>query len=106
KPENSTLQATELPEAKREILKLKSDLNRTEVERDILKKAAVDSIGHCNRHCKIPNRRGLKADIHLLLQHPGQQLAIGNDIWWKSVAFICVHVLILSISASYVGNTI
>jgi len=40
KPENSTLQATELLEAKREIPKLKSDLKRTEVERDILKQAA------------------------------------------------------------------
>ncbi|MFT4826093.1 MAG: transposase [Halioglobus sp.] len=48
KPENSTLQATELLEAKREILKLKSDLKRTEVERDILKKAAVDSTCQCN----------------------------------------------------------
>jgi len=39
KPEKSTLQATELLEAKRESLKLKSDYKRTEVERNTLKYA-------------------------------------------------------------------
>jgi transposase len=65
KPENSTLQATELLEAKREILKLRSDLKRAEVERDILKKAAVDSIGHCNRCIKILICRGLLDETHI-----------------------------------------
>ena len=40
KPDNSEQQATELIEAKREILRLRSQLRRTEEERDILKKAA------------------------------------------------------------------
>lgn len=40
KPDNSEQQATELIEAKREILSLRSQLRRTEEERDILKKAA------------------------------------------------------------------
>lgn len=40
KPDKSDLQEQELLEAKREILKLRSELRRTEEERDILKKAA------------------------------------------------------------------
>ena len=40
KPDNSEQQATELIEAKREILRLRSQLRRTEEERDILKNAA------------------------------------------------------------------
>jgi transposase len=40
KPDNTEQQATELIEAKSEILKLRSQLHRTEEERDILKKAA------------------------------------------------------------------
>lgn len=39
-PDKSDVQKRELLEAKREILKLKSQLQRTEEERDILKKAA------------------------------------------------------------------
>jgi transposase len=39
-PDKSDVQERELLEAKREILKLKSQLQRTEEERDILKKAA------------------------------------------------------------------
>ena len=39
-PDKSGQQATELVEAKKEILKLRSQLRRTEEERDILKKAA------------------------------------------------------------------
>lgn len=40
KPNTTEQQATELIEAKREILKLRAQLRRTEEERDILKKAA------------------------------------------------------------------
>lgn len=40
KPGKSELQEQELLEAKREILQLRSELKRTEEERDILKKAA------------------------------------------------------------------
>ena len=40
KPDNSEQQASKLIEAKREILRLRSQLWRTEAERDILKKAA------------------------------------------------------------------
>jgi transposase len=40
KPDKSEQQATELIEAKSEILKLRAKLRRTEEERDILKKAA------------------------------------------------------------------
>jgi len=39
-PDKSKQQAEELLEAKREVLKLRSQLKRTEEERDILKKAA------------------------------------------------------------------
>jgi transposase len=42
KPDKSEEQAAELNEAKREILKLRAELRRTEEERDILKKAARD----------------------------------------------------------------
>ena len=48
KPGQSEQQINELLEAKSEILKLRPQLRRTEEERDILKKAAVDSIGRCN----------------------------------------------------------
>ena len=49
-----------------EIRRLKKDLKRVTDERDLLKKAAVDSIGHCNRYSKIPNCRGLmnETDIY------------------------------------------
>lgn len=40
KPDNSEQQASELIEAKSEVLKLRAQLRRTEEERDILKKAA------------------------------------------------------------------
>lgn len=40
KPSQSNVQAEELLEAKREVLKLRSQLKRLEEERDILKKAA------------------------------------------------------------------
>lgn len=40
KPDRSEAQATELNEAKREILNLRAQLRRTEEERDILRKAA------------------------------------------------------------------
>ena len=40
KPDPSAQQADELIEAKREVLKLRAQLRRTEEERDILKKAA------------------------------------------------------------------
>jgi transposase len=40
KPDKSDEQDAELKDAKREILKLRADLRRTEEERDILKKAA------------------------------------------------------------------
>lgn len=41
KPNKSDQQATELVEAKSEILRLRAQLRRTEEERDILKKAAA-----------------------------------------------------------------
>jgi transposase len=40
KPDKSEQQASELTEAKSEVLKLRAQLRRTEEERDILKKAA------------------------------------------------------------------
>lgn len=40
KPDNMEKQASELVEAKSEVLKLRAQLHRTEEERDILKKAA------------------------------------------------------------------
>jgi len=42
KPDKTEEQASELIEAKREILRLRAQLRRTEEERDILKKAARD----------------------------------------------------------------
>jgi hypothetical protein len=30
---------------------------------------------------------------------------IGNDVWWKSVAFVGIHPPILAMSASLFGNT-
>ena len=48
KPGKNEQQAQELIDAKKEILTLRGQLRRTEEERDILKKAAVGSIGHCN----------------------------------------------------------
>ncbi|WP_343085544.1 transposase, partial [Escherichia coli] len=52
KPDNSEQHARDLLEAKSEILKLRAQLKRTEEERDILKKAAVDSIGQRNSYVK------------------------------------------------------
>lgn len=40
KPEKADLQAAELNEAKKEVLKLRAELRRVQEERDILKKAA------------------------------------------------------------------
>jgi transposase len=67
KPENSALQATELLEAKREILKLKSDLNRTEVERDILKKAASALIALYQRlpRFRLTSRETVEGDLFI-----------------------------------------
>ena len=48
KPDNSEQRASELLQAKSEVLKLRAQLRRTEEERDILKKAAVGSTGRCN----------------------------------------------------------
>ena len=48
KPDKTDQQANDLIAAKSEILRLRAQLHRTEEERDILKKAAVDSTGHCN----------------------------------------------------------
>lgn len=45
--------ADELKQAKQEILRLKAELHRTQDERDILKKAAVDSSEQSNSNCKI-----------------------------------------------------
>jgi transposase len=45
--------------------RLKADLRRMTEERDILKKAAVDSIGHCNRCIKILICRGLLDETHI-----------------------------------------
>ena len=50
KPGKNELQTQELNEAKKEILKLRAQLRRAEEDRDILKKAAVDSAGHCNTY--------------------------------------------------------
>jgi len=52
-PDKSEKQATDLIEAKSEILKLRAQLRRTEEERDILKKAAVSSTGPSNVLCRI-----------------------------------------------------
>ena len=48
KPDKTDQQASELIAAKSEILRLRAQLHRSEEERDILKKAALDSTGQCN----------------------------------------------------------
>ena len=49
-----------------EVTTLRQENDRLREEVEILKKAAVDSIGHCNRYSKIPNCRGLmnETDIY------------------------------------------
>ena len=47
-PNKEEKRSDELLDAKKEILKLRAELRRTQEERDILKKAAVDSTGECN----------------------------------------------------------
>jgi len=51
RPEKDEERADELLEAKKQILKLRAELRRVQEERDILKKAAVDSIGRRNIMC-------------------------------------------------------
>ena len=51
-------QHSQITEQQREIRDLKAQLKRTEEERDILKKAAVDSIGHCNMYSNMLICRG------------------------------------------------
>ena len=48
-----------------EIRRLKKELKRTTEERDLLEKAAVDSIGHCKRYSKILNCRGLTNEANI-----------------------------------------
>ena len=48
RPSKEEERSDELLESKKEVLKLRAELCRVEEERDILKKAAVDSIGECN----------------------------------------------------------
>ena len=48
RPKPEQRQKEELLEAKREVLKLRAELRRTQEERDILKKAALGSTGDCN----------------------------------------------------------
>jgi transposase len=48
-----------------EIRKLRTQVKRLEMEKDILKKATVDSIGHCNRCIKILICRGLLDETHI-----------------------------------------
>jgi len=50
KPSKADEQTIALNNAKKEILKLRADLRRVQEERDILKKAAVDSTGGRNRY--------------------------------------------------------
>lgn len=50
RPSKDEKRSDELLDAKKEILKLRAELRRVQEERDILKKAAVDSIGRCNIH--------------------------------------------------------
>lgn len=57
KPDRSDEQAADLVEAKSEILKLRAQLRRTEEERDILKKAAVGSMGRRNSDLQDIGRR-------------------------------------------------
>ena len=47
-PDKTEKQAADLLEAKSEILRLRAQMRRVEEERDILKKAAVDSTGRRN----------------------------------------------------------
>ena len=54
RPDQSEQQASELTEAKREVLKLRAQLRRAEEERDILKKAAGRSIGQRNTSFSLP----------------------------------------------------
>ena len=65
KPDNSEQHAHDLLEAKSEILKLRAQLKRTEEERDILKKAAVDSIDQCNNHVKAYHCGGLLNETNI-----------------------------------------
>jgi len=60
KPVRTEQHAAELIEAKSEILRLRAQLRRLEEERDILKKAAVDSTGQCNTLDMVtPNGEGV-----------------------------------------------
>jgi hypothetical protein len=56
KPSQDEQRSEELLEAKRENVKLRSELRRVEEERDILEKAAVHSIGECNIIRSIPTQ--------------------------------------------------
>ena len=47
-PDNSEQNSKELLEAKSEILRLRAQMRRLEEERDLLKKAALDSTGRRN----------------------------------------------------------
>lgn len=59
KPDGVDRQAQELQEAKSEVLRLRSELRRTAEERDILKKAAVVSMGRCNTRYSPDGNGGL-----------------------------------------------
>ncbi|WP_246796309.1 transposase, partial [Burkholderia perseverans] len=59
KPDKSEAQASELLEAKQEVLRLRAQMRRLEEERDILKKAAVGSMDRCNTFLLISNEGGL-----------------------------------------------
>lgn len=59
-PDKTEKQASELLEAKSEILRLRAQLRRTEEERDILKKAAVSSTGRRNV-CRESSSRRIEA---------------------------------------------
>ena len=48
-----------------EIRTLKTQAKQLEMEKEILKKAIVDSIGHCNRCIKILICRGLLDETHI-----------------------------------------
>lgn len=72
RPDKSEQQASELTEAKREVLKLRAQLRRAEEERDILKKAAV--------LCK-PAR----AKYQIILEHRDQfKVATMCRVLWAS----------------------
>lgn len=64
-PSSSQLIDDELIEAKKEILRLRGHLKRTEEERDILKKAAVDSVGQPYNHMKILLWGGLLNETYI-----------------------------------------